>query len=321
MKNKIRNIVKYSTQYHRVSNYRIISQYFTIKKYPLIKKHQKIRPFFIIGCGRSGNTLLRAILCSNSKVSIPPESYVLGKVYNKFRMFNILAWPELVKIIVAEFESHENFSDWKINLQPVYQKLIHIEENDQSLAKIIDVIFRHYSDEKFPGYAIWGDKTPQNNLWIDKIHKIFPEAKYINIIRDGRDVSCSFLRSGHYTDIDTICRYWNMNILLTEKFEKKTKRLLKIRYEDLVSKPEKEIRIICKFLNIRFEKKMIKPNLLFNKLGDVPVHKHHHNIIKPINTNSIGKWRKNFSKKQQKIVNKILQKNLKKLDYENDQPE
>jgi uncharacterized protein YajQ (UPF0234 family) len=271
-------------------------------------------PFFIIGSGRSGNTLLRSILVTNPKIAIPPESYVLSIVARKFQSYSFLPWEDIVKIIVAEFESSNEFSSWGINMHPVYKKLYILKEKEKTLAKIIDEIYCHYGREKFPGFEIWGDKTPQNTLNLEWIEPIFKEAKYIHIIRDGRDVVSSYLKMGRYNTVEEAAERWKKSIRFAKRLaERKSNNYKEVRYEELVSKTEEEVKKICNFLDIKFIKDMINTKR-FN-LKDTISYKHHRNLSKPISTSSIGKYKRNLSSSQIKKVEKLLNHDLTRLGY------
>ncbi|UGV40306.1 sulfotransferase [Methanococcoides orientis] len=273
-------------------------------------------PFFIIGSGRSGNTLLRAILTNHSKVSIPPESYVLPNTVRKFQIYNFLPWEELVKLILGEFESHDQFTMWEINIHDVYERVLNLEENNRSLAKIIDEVYCYYSEQKFPGFEIWGDKTPGNTLSLGWIDLLYNDAKYIHIIRDGRDVVSSYLKMGRYNNIKDACERWNDSINVATSFGrmKGSDKYIEIIYEDLVSNPKKEIIKICEFIGIEFEEKMFTYHQEINRLGDTKL-SHHGNLTNPINISSIGKWKNNLSKEDIDEMNLLINTNLSKLGY------
>ncbi len=309
--------LRYSVTYYNLSHFPKIYKAFSLSGFKMNSEKTKVKPFFIMACGRSGNTLLRAILCNNKDISIPPESFVLGEVYDKFRIFNHLRWHDLLKLIIGEFEAHTDFKDWNINLQPLYAELSVIKKEERTLEKIIDSIFSLYTKKYFPEAIIWGDKTPENNLWMFKIKKIFPEAKYIFLYRDGRDVTASFLKSGLLTNLERISRYWNLNMRLSEIFLRRLKsnQFIELRYEELVTRPEIEVKKICSFLGVTYSEDMLHSYKNFEKLGDVAVHHHHKNIAKPINTKSIGKWKKILSEEEQKSAERIMAKYLRNYDY------
>ena len=295
---------------------KLIKNIFTDRK--KIKNNSNCNsPFFIIGSGRSGNTLLRAVLCNHSKISIPPESYVLPNMVRKFKSYNYLPWKELIKIIIGELESHNQFYTWEIDISPVYQRLLKIDNKDRTLQTIVNEIYTYYSEEKFPGFEIWGDKTPLNTLNLGWINKLYPNAKYIHIIRDGRDVVSSYLKMGRYDTVEEACQRWNNSINLAKKFgsNKGERQYYEIRYENFVTNPKDEINKVCNFLNIEYEKGMTDHRNSIDVLGDVKKLKHHNNLKRPINDDSIEKWKKNLNKKEKCLTNKYLEENLQKLGY------
>jgi hypothetical protein len=282
-----------------------------------IKNDNNNSPFFIIGSGRSGNTLLRAVLCNHSKISIPPESYVLPKMVRKFKSYNYLPWRELIKIIVGELESHNQYFTWELDISPVYQRLLKIDKKDRTLQTIVNEIYTYYSEEKFPGFEIWGDKTPLNTLNLGWLNQLFPNAKHIHIIRDGRDVVSSYLKMGRYDNIEDACWRWNRSIELGQKFgnDKSKENYCEVRYEDFVTNPKKEIKEICKFLDIKYEDRMTDHRENIDVLGDVNKLKHHNNLSRAINDNSIGKYKQNLNKNQIEKMIRLIKDNLIKLNY------
>jgi len=66
-----------------------------------LNRGELINPFFIIGSGRSGNTLLRRVLFNHSKLHIPPETLVLGHVIKLFNIHRNMAWKDIVYLIFS----------------------------------------------------------------------------------------------------------------------------------------------------------------------------------------------------------------------------
>lgn len=273
-------------------------------------------PFFIIGAGRSGNTLLRAILVNHSKISIPPESFVLRKVVKKFKIFNFLLWRDIVKIVIGEFQAIPETHSWGIDFSPVYRTLLDLDKKERSLAKIIDAIYKFYSRKKFPGSVIWGDKTPLNTLHLDTIDKISAKSRYIHIIRDGRDAVSSMVNRGIFDSVEEACGRWNKSVELAREFgEKKSNdHYMEVKYEELVSHPKLVIKEVCEFLGVQYEKNMTEYHAKLEKMGDTGM-TIHNNLKKPITTDFIGKWKDNLSPEQQKKVSELLRERLKLLDY------
>jgi len=185
--------------------------------YPLNRK-ENYNPFFIIGSGRSGNTLLRRILHANEHLFIPPETYVLGKIIKLFRQNKNLSWRNLVYLILSHFEFHKEFDTFNISLRPLAERLIRLPKEKRSLAYIINSFYQFYAEEKDLSGKRWGDKTPVNTFHLERIYSVFPDAQFIHIIRDGCDVVWSYFEKGIYNSIELAAKRWLISIKLSKNF-------------------------------------------------------------------------------------------------------
>ncbi len=286
------------------------------RNYPLMTNDQKqcIKPFFIIGSGRSGTTLLRTILCRHPLIVIPPETYGLVNAIKKYIRYNGLDWQDLVNVSIGEFLFHPTFQYWETDLKVILQDLYTTPKDDRSLALIINQIYQSYIKIHKPAATIWGDKTPFNTLRLKWIKRVFPEAKYIHLIRDGRDVVSSYVKSKLIPTVAEAGERWNNSLDAVDKFEKKLvpNRIFTLRYEDLVNKPEEFTQTICNFLSIEYLPKMIENTEVH--LGD-DVLDHLRNVKNPINIKSIGKWKKHLNADDQKLTISLIQDRLIKKGY------
>ena len=272
-------------------------------------------PFFIIGSGRSGNTLLRSILSGNSDISIPPESYRIPFAIKKFHIFNNRDWEDIVPQVLKEFEDCKEFYTWEIDITDAQKRLENIADSKRTLSNIFDELFCTYTEKHSPGSKIWGDKTPMNTLYLDWIGTVFPRSKFIHIIRDGRDVASSYLKMDRYDTILEAANRWINSIESAQSFGSKIKEsYMEIRYEELVTKPEEVIKDTCDFLDIDYDSKMLDHTKQVKKLGDTDK-EHHSNLSKPISSDSVGKWRNNLSESDQESITKLLHKHLQRLGY------
>ena len=286
-------------------------------RYPTIADSSNLSciPFFIIGSGRSGNTLLRSILSGNSDISIPPESYRLPFAIKKFHIFNNRNWEDVVSQVLKEFEDCKEFYTWEINIKDVQKRLENIEDSKRTLSNIFDELFCTYAEKHSPKSKIWGDKTPMNTLYLDWIGPVFSNSKFIHIIRDGRDVASSYLKMERYDNILEAANRWINSIDLAQSFGSKIKdNYMEIRYEDLVTSPKDVIKNTCDFLDINYDSKMLDHTKQVEKLGDTDK-SHHSNLSKPISSESIGKWKHNLSESDQESITKLLHKHLHRLGY------
>ncbi len=283
-------------------------------RYPLACriKREVSEPFFIIGCGRSGNTLLRSMLCAGEQVSIPPESYVWPRIIRLFKAYSHLPWDRLSALIIGEFEAYKEFYTWDINLALAHRKVRSLPVQERSLSSIIDVVYQEYNLQKGDGYVRWGEKTPINTIHIGKVFNVFPKAQFVHIVRDPRDVVCSYVSAGLYDSYKDAAKFWKASVCNALSLSRKipAEQFLQVRYEDLVREPEPNLSCICSFLGIKYSPAMNEFYKASDKLGDVGTHNHHDNISKPLTTSSIGKYTSILSPDEVLTVEQVVGKEM-----------
>lgn len=274
---------------------------------------ESYKPYFIIGSGRSGNTLLRKIINNHSKIFIPPETYVMGESIKLYKENKNMEWTNLVKLIYSQYQFHPEFDTFNLkSLNSLVQNMASLPTEKRSLAKVFDGFYSKYKEVHNIKSPIWCDKTPLNTLYIFDIIKVFPEAKFIHIMRNPYDVIPSYLNSGIYTNLKDASMRWRVSIEISQKFAKKYSNLYyEIHYENLVKNTRNEIEKLCEFMKIEFEENMLETQNNIN-LGDVNKHKHHENVSKKISASSIGKGLKSLNKSQINEINSVLIKSKNK---------
>ncbi|TGB01691.1 sulfotransferase family protein [Halobacillus salinus] len=302
---------------HSVYDWGKVAKNTVTLSHPVNSKKDQHDPFFVIGSGRSGNTLLRTMLTKDDSIVIPPESFVLGEVIRKFKMYRFMEWEDLCGVFCSVFERHHGFSMWGIDLQPFYQKAIRLPAEERNLETLLNLFYMHYASVKKPEATRWGDKTPINTFSLGPINQVYKQSQFIHIIRDGRDVVNSYVNAGLYDDVDKAARRWNLSIDIARNFGRKVghERYHEVHYEDLVRYPEREMRQICSFLGLEFKEDMLDNNKGLDQLGDAD-QAHHTNLHKPINDSSIGKWKRQMSEPDQVKVQELCSTRLQQLQYQ-----
>jgi protein-tyrosine sulfotransferase len=295
----------------------ILSLVNLFSRHPLKPEHdERLKPIFIIGSGRSGNTLMRALLVAQGEIAIPPESYVLGSAMREFYRYSYLPWHLLARLGLSRFESHPQFHTWGLDMPPVYQQALHLERAQQNFACLIDVLYSSYAKQHQPQAHRWGDKTPINTLYLEDILQVFPHAQFIHMLRDGRDVVASYLQSGLYDDLSAAAQRWLDAVEAASQLGERQGKAgyLLVRYEDLVHTPVQVMQETCVFLEIQYRAEMLDFWQQADRLGD-SYQNHHQKIHSPIQTDSIGNWRRKLSEQQQEQVQQFLGSKLAALGY------
>ena len=110
------------------------------------------------------------------------------------------------------------------------------------------------------GKSRWGDKTPVHCLYMDRIEAVLPEAYFIHIVRDGRDV-CLSLRRMWFSpgwEVETQARYWCDFVSAARSHGARSRHYLEARYEDLVTDPAAVLRRICELIELPFVDSMLR---------------------------------------------------------------
>lgn len=281
-----------------------------VNRYPVADPANTLRcntPLFITSAGRSGTTLLRSMLVAGGEIAIPPETQVVHTAVRRFLAQRHLGWQQLCQSIISLFESHPNFYMWDINLGLAYSKALSIPKTERCLARIIDEVYGSYSEQKFPGAILWGDQSPIHTFHIRPIAAVFPQAKYLHMVRDGRDAIASHIERSQYVEkevtLEEATYRWKESIKRMQALKAKLDPAyyVEIRYEDLVTSPVDTLNKICAFIAVQYGPEMID----FWKSDTTIEHKyrpHHRNLAKPLFTSSIGKWQERLSPEAQKYI-------------------
>lgn len=223
------------------------------------------KPVFIIGNPRSGTTLLRLILNAHSKFVVPPEAGFAFWLYQKYREFS---YTDL-KSFLEEMKETKKIRNWNLDWNRLEDYLNDVKPHNYG--ELIDHIYKFYAQSTRKKVYRWGDK---NNFYldhIDEIKEVFPNAYFIHIVRDGRNVACSYKKlnkkqiisedAPNLPDkIESIANEWKSNIQKIRKSFKKFdyQDVLEIRLEDLTTNPEEVIRNTVDFIGEDFESAMLE---------------------------------------------------------------
>lgn len=269
--------------------------------------------FFVVGTGRSGSTLLQAILSCHPRLSIPPEVRYFGYRDPAVRFADPL--PEAD--IPAYIEDCRRDMWWEEIGVPLDELEQALREGRRSAREIFLWVLRRLSP---PEAQRIGEKTPPHIMYIDRIFAVCPEAKVIHIYRDPRDVVVSYLSQYWCSDptgidVALYCRhcYWTLE-KLTRKYG--PERITAVRYESLVEQPEAELRRLCAFLGEEFDPAMLSFNER-SHAGFVGLeHSWKELTRKPLTSARIGRFADKLSPWQIYFIETVMGDTLQRLGYE-----
>jgi hypothetical protein len=274
-------------------------------------------PFFIIGSGRSGSTLLRRMLFAHPKLHIPPENHLLGSAVRNFRRISRQPWRKVVYQTLHHMADHPDFGAFDLSVNTVARQIVSTPIRRRSLAFIIDQLYRYHARPEGKQTAIWGDKTPLNIFYTQDILEVFPRARFIHLIRDGYDVTASYLRMRRYADIRSAALRWRASVRAGQYLvQTLPQQCINVRYEQLVSEPGVVLANICHFLEIPFIEEMIHSEAVFDRMGDTPRRAHHAAVAQPVTRDAIGKGHRDLSPEDQKLLQELIGAEMLRLNYQ-----
>lgn len=281
-----------------------------------LRKDDDPQPFFIIGSGRSGSTLLRTLLSQHRSVCIPPETHgaLPNAVKQYYRLGNV-SWTETYTAVLAEFFRHPRFKFWGLSFAQLSHQLEKTPVAERSVTHILETVFRQYAQQKGLTFQCWGDKTPFNTLRIKWLERLYPKARYIYLLRDPRAVVHSYLKAGLIPDAEEAIERWQASYRAMEKHQKKARfrnRFLVLRYEDLTQDPAHSLAECCRFLGLDFYPEMIDERRV--DLGDSHV-AHHRNVKGEVNTAYNQQWREAMDPQTVALIEKRLAAAMRQAHY------
>ncbi|MFB9832139.1 sulfotransferase family protein [Actinoallomurus acaciae] len=214
------------------------------------------RPIFILGCPRSGGTLLRRMLCAHPRIAIPPETRLLLDAYEHRSAYGDLRRlpnrQALAEWIVAG--AGTRFDGLGLDPRTVAEEIVN---GPPTLGSALEIAWRAYARRL--GKPRWGDKRPGYVQHIDALLRLFPEAQIVHVIRDGRECvaelkSTSWWRMGIYHAIATWTQAIDAGRAAAKHLPAST--YTEIQYEHLITDQETELRRLCKFLTEEYTPEM-----------------------------------------------------------------
>ncbi|HEY1933577.1 MAG TPA: sulfotransferase [Acetobacteraceae bacterium] len=242
-------------------------------------------PFFIIGAGRSGTTLLRLILTGHSRLHIPPETWFLQPLVRELPLRGVLTLAQRQRAIEIMVR-HERWDDLGVG-EEEFRRLADVLEQP-ALVDLIDIVYRRLLS--LSAKVRVGDKTPHYFAIVPELAMLYPTAKFIHLIRDGHDVAISWIDAGWERYYEPGFEWPRAMACLGHHPDS----VLTVRYEDLMRQPETTVRRICAFLGEIFEPGMLDWQDRAELVA--PRDRHlHARLPQPLSETSVAVWRRRLS--------------------------
>lgn len=288
-----------------------------------------LSPIFIFGSPRSGTTLLRLLLTCHRDISIPPESGYILWLKDKYRYWSGESnYKPNVDSFLSDLFQAKKFDTWKMSRSALKAEIL--KRKPSSYAELIAVVNICFADKFDKNIRVWGDKNNYYLDHIDEIRGLFPSAKFVHIVRDGRDVACSYREvMGRFSGkrfspelpiaIGDIANRWSDDVIKSHsQLQKKESYSFCIRYEDIVDDPTGQLTSLCENIGLQFDSNMINFWKYNRDIALEPEETMHwkKKTINPIDSNSVGRYRSMLTKDEISEFNSIADEALKLFQYQ-----
>ncbi len=226
-------------------------------------------PLFVIGMPRSGTKLLRELLKGNPRIGVPSaETEFLPYWVNHWKKFGDLSERSRFEEFYRSVVELPYFIFMR-NLEGVIQEKVWYELcQSYTPAGVFEALVRHDAGADYGSNTIWGDKSPGYTTHMPLLKSLFPDARFIHIIRDVRDY-CLSLNRGWGKNMVRAAQRWIDGVTKASLDSKEfPEDYLEINYEKLLEDPEKELRRCCSFLDVEFNPAMLYISSSTENIGD-----------------------------------------------------
>lgn len=226
---------------------------------------------FVVGCPRSGTTLLQRMLDSHPQLAVANDCHFITRGLEKFAPELLAAAvggknPGLSPGLLAAVRSYHRFA----RLGVPEDRVDEISGKARTYAGFVSALYAEYA--AMQGKALAGEKTPDYVRHIPLLSGLFPKARFLHIIRDGRDVALSLRDWAHENKgpgrlsrwrqdpIAVSALWWQWQVECGRKAGRHLgdQRYLEVQYQALVTEPEGELRRVANFLELPFSERMLE---------------------------------------------------------------
>ncbi|MBN2420501.1 MAG: sulfotransferase [Deltaproteobacteria bacterium] len=264
--------------------------------------------FFLVGCPRSGTTLLQSLLASHTEVASFPETHLLvatgrtwrGRICTRLGLVS----PEMKRQF--EWFLDKTGNSRMINALP--GRPFFIRQYATAAVNTLDTIALEH-DSRY-----WIEKTPGHLHYIPIIERHVPGAKFVHLLRNGEDVVRSLYSVTHefpdlwggIYDLKRCVQRWNKDIKISLNYKDKDNHLL-VKYESMVRDTSTVVEKICRFLGIEVQEEMLWK---YSETAEELINKDEvwkRNVMKPISSDLSVGYQEVLSESQREYVeNKLV---------------
>ncbi len=272
------------------------------------------RPIFIVGCPRSGTTLLSVLLHAHPHIAMPPETRFLLPAYYEREQFGDLTDPANRRRLAESITGKGTaFRDLRLKRPEVIEAVV---AAPPTLGSALGTVWQEFARSR--GKKRWGEKRPAYWRELDVVLRLFPDAQIIHLVRDPRSCVASLAQvPWWHNDVAHSTALWGVSTAETDRFGKKLSAdtFHRVFYEDLVNDVRGTLGELCSFLGEEFAEEMLEHAGAAKDI--VPARKTWHGLVgKQVDSSRVQGWRKTLDPKDIGLVELVSRRQMGRYGYE-----
>jgi len=267
-------------------------------------------PIYVAGLERSGTSLIFALLASHPSIAMSRRTNLWTYFYNQY---GDLSQQENFEHCLKTMRQYKRLVPLKLDYDRIREEFW---QGETTYPRLFALIERQYAERL--GKPRWGDKSLNTERYADLIFVAYPGAKILHMVRDPRDRYASALTRWKVSrgGVGAGTAMWLSSVNMARRHQERYPDQYKIiRYETLVSQPEKTLREICAFIGEDYSPEMLRMEgaETFRDEGGNSSYEQ----LEPgsISTKSIGRFRKVLSNRQLAFIQTYARPDMLTFDY------
>jgi Sulfotransferase family len=248
------------------------------------------RPVIIGGCPRSGTTLLRTMLHCHPELAIPRETRFVLESWRQRRKFGDLHKAANRRKLARWIFTRDKSLARRLGLDPE-TAIKRVVASSPTLGSALATSFTMYAEKH--GKPRWGDKRPMYASRMTAIWDLFPNAQFINVVRDPRACVASLRKLGWYEgSIAPSVELWERTVTAVDRWRSdlRADQLLDVRYEELISDPESTLGQVAAFAGLASDRSAFEQMFSYHELKETRSQRYHSNLSRPIDASRVSAW-------------------------------
>lgn len=278
---------------------------------------------FIIGIGRSGTTLLTRLLNNHPALHAMPEANFIQFFLFKYGGQTDFTEKDIDIILeqIAVYKKAHPIIGWTFDAAEARKHAVEFVSNNPQAGfrELSKLIYKHFKvvDANKESATVLIDKNPSTTLYLSGINRIFPNARYIYLVRDYRANVLSrkqkvYMKTPNVTF--NAYRWVWFNKRAIPFWKANSGRVLFVKYEDLITNTHAELNRICKFLEVKNDLDLTKALNQYSPHNELPevapelqtyFEKKYTDLSRPVNTERLDSWKQELPSNEIELLDSI----------------